>query len=53
MPQMSEMMVETMAISIVFHSQVGNAVVCSRPLMCSSVGSSVHSGAAFGWRQVR
>jgi hypothetical protein len=47
------MMVETIAISIVFHSQVGNAVVCSSPLMCSSVGSRVHSGEAFGWRQVR
>jgi hypothetical protein len=53
MPQMSEMMVDTIAISIVFHSQVGKAVVCSRPLMCSSVGSRVHSGEALGWRQVR
>ena len=46
-------MVDTIAISIVFQSQTGNAVVCSRPLTCSSVGSSVHSGAAFGCRQVR
>ena len=53
MPQMSEMMVDTMAISIVFHSQTGKAVVLSRPITCSIVGASVHSGAAFGCRQVR
>jgi hypothetical protein len=52
MPQMSEMIVETMAISMVFHSHVGKAVVSSRPFTCSSVGASVHSGAALGWRQV-
>jgi hypothetical protein len=46
------MIVETMAISMVFHSRVGNAVVCRRPFTCSSVGAGVHSGAALGWRQV-
>jgi hypothetical protein len=53
MPQMSEITVDTMAISIVFHSQVGNAVVFSRPTKCSKVGSSVQNGVAFGARQER
>ena len=52
MPQTSEIAVETIAIAMVFHIQVGNAVVFMRPITCSTVGCSVHSGAAFGCRQV-
>ena len=47
------LMVETSAMSMVFHSQCGNAVVRSNPLKCSRVGASVQNGVAFAWRQVR
>jgi hypothetical protein len=50
---MSEMTVETIAISIVFHSQCGKAVVCISPLKCSMVGFSVQNGVALACRQVR
>ena len=50
---MSEMIVETMAISIVFHSHCRNSVLSSRPLKCSRLGSSVQNGVAFAARHER
>ena len=52
MPQISEMMVETMAISIVFHSQVGKRGGLQQALHVLERGLQRPRRRAFGWRQV-